>query len=282
MEMQETTAETQSVSKVSPPSVLATDLDGTLIPLDNDATNRRDLARLRSHFASSDYTLVFVTGRHLQSAQQAITEFDLPAPDWIICDVGTTICQSDGSGGFRSVEGYESQLTRLTESLSLEAVRTALTPLTGLRLQEPEKQGRFKLSYYADQSELASLTQQVADRITDLPYSMISSIDPFNGDGLIDLLPRGASKAYALQWWAAEAGRSETDLVFAGDSGNDLAALTAGYRTIVVGNANASVVDATRLAHRKAGWSDRLHLAKANATSGVLEGCRFHGLIADA
>ncbi|WP_417747779.1 HAD-IIB family hydrolase [Rosistilla oblonga] len=268
--------------QLSPPNVLATDLDGTLIPLNDDATNRRDLARLRSHFESSDRTLVFVTGRHLQSAQQAIADFDLPIPDWIICDVGTTICKSDGSGNFLSVEGYEARLAQLTEGLSQEAVRTALTPLTGLRLQEPEKQGRFKLSYYADQPELASLTQQVADRIATLPYSMISSVDPFNGDGLIDLLPQGASKAYALQWWAAETGRSATDLIFAGDSGNDLAALTAGYRTIVVGNADASVVDATRLAHRKAGWSDRLHLAKACATSGVLEGCRFHGLLADA
>ncbi|QDS89448.1 Mannosylfructose-phosphate phosphatase [Rosistilla ulvae] len=263
----------------TPPTVLATDLDGTLIPLDDCEGNRRDLLRLRQHFASTDATLVFVTGRHLQSAQQAIADFDLPAPDWIICDVGSTICQSLGSGRFVSVEGYESCLENLSDGIPLETVRQTLQSIAGLRLQEPEKQGRFKLSYYADQADLSALAQQIADRIGELPFSMITSVDPFNGDGLIDLLPKGTSKAFALRWWAEHVGRSETELIFAGDSGNDLAALTAGYRAIVVGNADASVVEATRSAHRESGWTDRLVVTDQKATSGVLEGCRFFGLI---
>ncbi|QDV69876.1 Mannosylfructose-phosphate phosphatase [Rosistilla carotiformis] len=261
------------------PTVLATDLDGTLIPLEGNPANRRDLLRLHNHFESADATLVFVTGRHLESARQAITDFQLPCPDWIVCDVGSTICRSSGDGRFESVAPYEACLDKLADGVSLADVHAALKSIDGLRLQESEKQGRFKLSYYADQAVLPTVTQQVGARISELPYSMISSVDPFNGDGLIDLLPRGTSKAFALQWWTEHVGREATDLIFAGDSGNDLAALTAGYRAIVVGNASDAVVQAARAAHRDAGWTDRLHVAREVATSGVLEGCRFHGLI---
>lgn len=261
------------------PTVLATDLDGTLIPLGDSEPNRRDLACLRTHFKSTDATLVFVTGRHLASAQQAIDEFELPVPDWIICDVGSTICCVSTTGRFESVVDYENCLATRTAGVTLENVRDALRPIAGLRLQEPEKQGRFKLSYYTDQAALSNLAGEVAGCVDGLPYSIISSIDPFNGDGLIDLLPAGVSKAFALHWWTQHTQRRATDLIFAGDSGNDLAALTAGYRTIVVGNASDEVVRETQQAHAKNGWTDRLHLAQGFATSGVLEGCRAHGLI---
>ena len=111
------------------------------------------------------------------------------------------------------------------------------------------------------------------------PYSMIHSVDPFNGDGLIDLLPQDVSKAHALSWWVEHVGVAPGGIVFAGDSGNDLAALSAGYQAIVVGNADRSVAQQAQEAHESAGFSDRLYLAEAPATSGVLEGCRWYGLV---
>lgn len=111
------------------------------------------------------------------------------------------------------------------------------------------------------------------------PYSLIHSIDPFNGDGLIDLLPRGVSKAFALSWWSRHVGISHEAVVYAGDSGNDLAAFTAGYRTIVVGNAARSLCKQVRDSHEQAGWRDLLFVAQAHATSGVLAGCKMFGLI---
>ena len=99
-------------------------------------------------------------------------------------------------------------------------------------------------------------------------------VDPFTGEGLIDFLPQGVSKDYALRWWVEHTGRDEQTILFAGDSGNDLAALTAGYRSIVVANADESVAQAVSDAHQNAGWEDRLFLAQKPATSGVLEGLR--------
>ena len=73
--------------------------------------------------------------------------------------------------------------------------------------------------------------------------------------------------------------RPSRSVIFAGDSGNDLAAFNAGYKTIFVGNAADSIVDKVQEARRCAGWSDRLYHASRHATSGVLEGVQ-HFLIA--
>jgi hypothetical protein len=55
------------------------------------------------------------------------------------------------------------------------------------------------------------------------------------GNGLIDLLPTNVSKAHALAWWVDHARMMPDSIVFASDSGKELAALTAGYRAILVG-----------------------------------------------
>ena len=48
------------------PRVLATDLDGTLIPLEGDARNVEDLETLAERFERSGWSLVFATGRPLK------------------------------------------------------------------------------------------------------------------------------------------------------------------------------------------------------------------------
>jgi HAD superfamily hydrolase (TIGR01484 family) len=256
--------------------VLATDLDGTLIPLEGNQQNRDDLQILGTQVVRRNVTLVFVTGRHLDSVLGAIDEFRLPQPGWVICDVGTSLFKRVVSGTFEPVEAYQQHQDEIITSMPIFALRDLLRPIEGLRLQEEEKQGRFKLSFYAraaDLGELVARIQQVLDR-ADAPYSFIHSIDPFNGDGLIDLLPANVSKAHALSWWVQHTGRRLEDIVFAGDSGNDLAALTAGYRTILVGNADRELTEEVQTAHRRARWDNRLCLTRGKATSGVLEGCR--------
>ena len=107
------------------------------------------------------------------------------------------------------------------------------------------------------------------------PFWTIDSVDPFNGDGLIDFLPKGVSKAYALRWLAEHQQWPHESVVFAGDSGNDLAALSEGFLAIVVGNADRQVAREAESAHARAGWRRRLYLAEKGATSGVLEGCQW-------
>ena len=260
--------------------ILATDLDGTLIPLEGNRRNREDLQVLTTQLRLRNVTLVFVTGRHLDSVSAAIDEFRLPQPDWIICDVGTSLFRRAHTGTWEPVDAYWQHQDEIVRALPISALREQLKPIEGLRLQEQEKQGRFKLSFYANAANLDSLVHQIQQELdhSAAPYSIVHSVDPFNGDGLIDLLPATVSKAHALSWWVNHTGRNPEDIVFAGDSGNDLAALTAGYRAILVGNADRELAQQVQAAHSQAGWADRLYLAHGQATSGVLEGCRNFGL----
>jgi len=262
-------------------SVLATDLDGTFIPLAGNEENVADLRLLEKEFAERGVILMYVTGRHFELTSQAIEEHRLPQPDWLICDVGTSIYHRPGSGYLEPVSAYRDQLDAIIAPLPIGELRETLKSIEGLRLQEEEKQGPFKLSYYAEAAQLKDLVRQIEKKLTavEAPYSVISSVDPFRGEGLIDLLPEGVSKAYALAWWVDFCQHQHEAVVFAGDTGNDFAALTAGYRAIVVGNADRAVAHAVYERHREQGWENRLFLAERHATSGVLEGCRWFGLL---
>lgn len=262
------------------PSILAADLDGTLIPLEGNEANRAALARIAESVATRQITLVYVTGRHVASVRRAITEHALPRPHWIICDVGSTMYEQRSDGTFAEEGAYRERLESICSARLLIELRDEFLEISALQLQEEEKQGRFKLSYYIARSELRAAVTQIEERLEHIgaPCSLISSIDPFTGDGLIDVLPRDISKAYALQWWSEHHSFERTEIVFAGDSGNDLAALVAGYRTILVGNADPDLARQVAEEHHRQRWTDRLFLAADVATSGVLSGCQQFGL----
>lgn len=250
--------------------------------------------------------LVYVTGRHRESVWRVTRERQLPQPRWLICDVGTTLLQAATSTpsvgqsavnrstqsclsrepkaasiSYQSVLAYEEQLERLSAGISADQIAEQLPTPAGLTRQEPEKQGRFKLSFYCEARRLDEHHAWLAawlDRQS-LAYQIVSSVDPFNQDGLIDLLPRGCDKAAALQWWLQYTRRSAASLVYAGDSGNDLAALTGQFRAIVVGNAAPALVAQVQAVHARRGTLEQLYVAQAAATAGVLEGCRWFQLL---
>lgn len=256
--------------------VLATDMDGTFIPLSGHEQNRQDLRTIVDELDRLNVALVYVTGRHFELVIDAIESERLPRPPWMICDVGASIYRRD-ENGYMLLDSYSEHLAELVGPFGRDEV-TRLVPVSNdLRLQEEEKQMRFKISYYCDADRINVHKQAITDQLEkeNAPYRIIASVDPFNGNGLIDLMPVGVSKAYALQWWAEETERERQSIVFSGDSGNDIAALTAGYRSIVVGNADKSVSQAVERFYQSAGWEDRFIIAKAHATSGVLEGFRY-------
>ena len=256
--------------------MLATDMDGTFIPLEGSAQNQRDLRVLEQELKRHKIALMYVTGRHLELVLEVIQQEDLPRPPWLICDVGASIYQLDSSSRYVPLEAYVQQLQKLLDGWTRQELVDRLSPIGEIRLQETEKQTPFKISYYCDAPQLESLAMHVRQRLSELsaPFNLIASVDPFSGSGLIDLLPTGVSKAYALDWWVKHERMSPQSIVFAGDSGNDLAALTAGYRSIVVGNADPSVVAAAKRSHLDAGWIKRLATPTGHATTGVLEGLR--------
>ena len=271
------------------PGLLATDLDGTLLPLQSSKyrDDHRDCLRLLCRLASAkELAIVFVTGRHLASILEAMNEQQLPTPECIICDVGSSIYVRENDS-YQLVEEYSDHLAMAAGGIDTVALERLLQDLCQqndrfeLRKQEDAKQGRFKLSYYCSGKYLNDATEVLQSILTaqDLSFGIVSSLDPFVGGGLIDLMPLGTNKANAVRWWcnrqAIETGR----IVFSGDSGNDLAALTADFRAIVVGNASKSLIEDVRRHHEEAGTMNRVFFASKEATAGVVQGCRHFGLI---
>lgn len=259
-------------------SMLATDMDGTLIPLpEAKSENTEDLQLLKDLIQCREIRLAYVTGRHRKSVEQAIREFNLPVPEFLVCDVGTTILQYRKSrGGFEDWPHYACHLHSIVADQTVETVRELCFDIRGLQAQEPEKQGPFKVSFYCERKQLTPIVDVIVHRLTraDSKWSVISSVDPFNGQGLIDVLPLGVSKAFALDYLARKNELPSSSIIFCGDSGNDMAALTAGFRSVVVGNAPEELKSAVRSLHQKKGWNNRLFIAQRYATSGVIEGVR--------
>lgn len=264
-------------------NVLATDLDGTLIPFANQTQQQAALQWLHENHHAHSIGLVFVTGRNFHSVQEAITQFQLPIPDWIICNVGASIYQRTASGEFQVSRAYETTLDQIVSHLPISNLAAGFSSHPAMRLQREGNQTRHKLSYIAAADLLPALEIELQNHLQALaaPYSLITSVDPFDGDGMIDFLPQNVSKAFALDWWTQTNNVSPAQIVFAGDSGNDLAALIAGYRTILVGNADLTLAKKVHAAHRNYSGGAKFFAARQHATAGVLEGCRWFGLFPD-
>jgi sucrose-6F-phosphate phosphohydrolase len=268
------------------PSVLATDLDGTLIPLPDSPDNLADLERLKKALAKAKTKtkLVFATGRHFESAMQAIKQYSLPTPEWIVCDVGSAIYKyvgEHGSGDFEVFSIYEAHLEENSGGVDRAAIENTLFTIEGLEMQPPDHQQRFKISYRTTADLVNQIVDDANGRLEQagLPYHCVGSLDPFMNCGLLDVMPLGVSKAYALLWLSTHADFRPDEVIYSGDSGNDLAALESGFRAIIVANGSEGLEAKVKASLNERGLSDRLFVAKSTATSGVLEGCRHFGLL---
>lgn len=222
-----------------PAGLLASDLDGTLIPPVDCAEAASYLERTRTWLTTwqgAGGIVAYVSGRYYGLARRAVTDDGLPPPDWWVCNVGTEIYAGDGTfdRGW-----YE----RLGTPLAMDALWANLPALPGLVEQESEKQGPHKLSYYADRPLEPAEREAVrrAARAVREDLILIHSVEEETGRALIDLIPGTAGKAAAVLYLMERMGIDPSTTAFAGDSGNDLDALVSGVGGILVGNASEAV-----------------------------------------
>lgn len=263
--------------------LLCSDLDRTLLPngLQPESPQARPLLRRLSQHP--DVILAYVSGRHLALIEAAIAHYDLPRPAFAVGDVGTSIYRPDG-GDWRLWERWSEHIAPDWAGHSREDLERLFADLDGIAPQEAEKQGRFKLSYYADADiDHAALCALMQARLQEagVRASVIWSVDETSMTGLLDVLPAAATKLGAVRFLMAELGIAEVDALFAGDSGNDLPVLTSGLPAVLVANATAEV---RAQALRQAPANGRLYCAdggflgmNGNYAAGVLEGlAHFH------
>lgn len=271
---------------MTPSLLLCTDLDRTLIP--NGEPEESPLARplFRRLVERPDVTLAYVSGRHLGLLQDAIREYDLPVPDYAIGDVGTTLYKTADDDWAPSPE-WSQEIAPDWAGLTRDELADALADIGGLRLQEAEKQNTFKLSYYAPATiDTQGLRTHVSARLSEMGVcaSLIWSVDDLTGDGLFDILPERATKLHAIEFLARLLGVSPQNMLFSGDSGNDLPVLASEIPSVLVNNARPEVKREALEQAEATGQSSRLYLAQGGAfgmngnyAAGIIEGVtHFH------
>ena len=257
-------------------NLLASDLDGTLIPA-GDATSDGAAFRRRM-LAAPHVALAYVTGRHFALALEGIRAAGLPDPSFLAGDVGTTIHVRSGAG-WRRDESYRARMQEALGGVRMEDLRTRLEGL-GLDLQAPDRQAEFKLSFTFDAHRgEADVEAQVLDRIAGEAVRTVVSRDAEKGEGLLDLLPAGVAKDTAVRHLRDRLGITDDDVLFAGDSGNDRDALLGGWHAVLVGNAADDLRRELAAEAERCGLRHRLLLARASLAAGVLEACEEFGLI---
>lgn len=261
--------------------LLCSDLDRTILPNGFQEESRKARPLLRVLAAHPRVTLVYVSGRHQGLLRQAIQEFDIPTPDYAIGDVGTTIYEIiEGKWQLNMV--WHQEIVRNWHGKTNEMLIKMFDDLKDLKLQEAEKQHRFKLSYYlsmeADCDALLRVMRRRLDS-TNIYANIVWSIDEPRNLGLLDLLPQGVGKLSALRFLMKMTGFCEKRTIFAGDSGNDLDVLVSGLQSVLVKNAGHNVRQEAIARACQAAISDKLYIAQGgflgmngNYAAGVLEG----------
>jgi sucrose-6F-phosphate phosphohydrolase len=261
--------------------LLCTDLDRTLMPNGPlpESPGARD--KFNELVASPDIVLVYVTGRDQHLVEDAVTEYHLPLPAYVIADVGSTIFQIE-QGGWQQLETWEQMISPDWMGRTHDDMRLLFSELPHLKLQEASKQNTFKLSYYLPldidhQTLMCAMHEILFEK--QIKASLIWSVDEVDDIGLLDVLPTSASKRHAIEYLMDQLGFELSNTVFAGDSGNDLAVLTSPIKSILVANARNEVRHCAQQQALNLGQMDALYFARGgflgmngNYAAGVLEG----------
>lgn len=261
--------------------LLCSDLDRTLLPNGPQQESPEARPRLRKLAAHPRMVVAYVSGRHEALLQEAIREYALPVPDYAIGDVGTTVYEISG-GQWHPWPAWAEEIASDWQGLQWHDLNALLKDIEPLTLQESSKQNTFKLSYYTAQNiDRPSLLKRVQERLDRYAVraSIIWSLDELNGIGLLDVLPKHATKLHAIQFLMERQGFALHQMVFAGDSGNDLPVLTSGLQAVLVKNASLEVRQEALARIEAIGRRERLYLAaggflgmNGNYAAGVLEG----------
>lgn len=261
--------------------LICTDLDRTLLPNGRQPESPGARAAFARLVARPEVTLAYVSGRHRELVKDAIREYDLPSPDWVIGDVGTTIYRV-GNGEWLHWQEWEQDIATAWHGLTADDLRPLFSDLPGLRLQEESKQNRYKLSYYLPlQIDLNALQQTMQQRLEtrQAASSLIYSVDEATSTGLLDVLPARATKLHAVEFLMQQQGFAYAETVFAGDSGNDLPVLSSAVPSVLVANADSEVIEQAESQSRQQGTTAAFYLARGgflgmngNYSAGIIEG----------
>jgi sucrose-phosphate synthase len=236
--------------------LMITDIDNTLI---GDQDN---LYRLLEILEKNRRNLAWgvATGRSLELTLEAMTEYNIPMPDILICSVGTEMYYGPD---LRMDKGWQTHISHMWKP---ESIKQTLKAFDALVFQEAEGQRSHKISYYLDNKD--NILQHITEALENnkLRCQIIYSHGQF-----LDILPHRASKGKAVNYLQYKYEFLPRYVMVAGDSGNDEDMLEGKTRGLIVGN------HSDELNHLKN--KPRIYFAQAEYAAGIIEGLHHYGII---
>lgn len=240
----------------APRMMLATDLDGTFLA--GSGEDRQQLYGLVDRHP--EISLVFVTGRGLESVMPLLADPTVPRPDYVICDVGATV-----------VDGHNLlPLQPLQAAIDARwpgehVVADALAGFDALVRQDVPQERRC--SYFCEPGQLAPIRREIESVAQSLGCSVLYSADRY-----LDILPPDTDKGRTLAALADHLGLAHERVLVAGDTLNDLSMYVAGFKGVCVGGSEPALIEATLQ------LANALH-AQAPGCGGILEAIDHFDLI---
>ncbi len=270
-----------AIEEKTPTVLLCCDLDRTLIPNGSQPESSQARPLFRQLCAHPALHLALVTGRHLQLVTEAIDQWQLPLPQFIIGDVGTSIYTRE-EGHWRHWNHWPGEIGPDWGGMTHQDITTELADISAITLQPEEQQGIFKVSYQVDLNVNRDILEaELLRRLWGLGVDarLVWSFDEMAGILLLDILPSSASKLHAIEFLGQQCGYAKERTVFAGDSGNDLEVLGSHIHAVLVANAHQDVQEEAQHSAAASDLSDTLYVAQGgflgmngNYSAGVLEG----------
>ena len=236
--------------------VLICDVDHTLVG------NRDSLARLLEQLAGDKEHVGFgiATGRYLESTLKTLKDWSITGIDFLITSVGSEIYYNTS----RRLIADGVWARHINHRWQPQAVRDVLKGLPGIRLQPPEEQRDYKISYFYDPDKAPRIRDIVRRlRQADLHVNVIYSHQAY-----LDVLPIRASKGSAVRYLASKWGFHPDRVLVAGDAGSDEDMLSGDTLGVVVGN-HSPELDKLR-------GRDRIYFAEGECAAGILEGMDYY------
>jgi sucrose-phosphate synthase len=233
-----------------------TDIDNTLIGDDDSLQRLLDLLEENRHRLAWGVA----TGRSVGLTLDAMTEYNIPIPDVLICSVGTEIFYGPD---LRLDKGWQQHISYRWQP---EKIKQVLGAVEFLTFQEAEGQRSHKISYYmADDYDYLAWVYHVLDEAR-LRCEVIYSHGQF-----LDILPIRASKGKAIDYVMDKFGFPPRFVMVSGDSGNDEDMLLGQTRGLVVGNYAQEL--------EKLKGKPRIYFSREPYAAGIIDGLHHFGMV---
>jgi sucrose-phosphate synthase len=236
---------------------IISDLDGTLI----DGKNEEGLKELKQWMTEHKDKIVFgvASGRNKEITHEALITHGINNADIMICSAGSEIYYSNK---FIPDNGFESHIDYQWKR---DELQKALEKFKGIRLQEPEAQWPYKLSYYVnndfDEDDIANLYKFLDDRKLRAKLLLTEN-------HCLDILPFRAGKGNAVHYLSYKWKIPPENFITAGNSGNDIDMLKGKAKGIVVANHSPEMEQLKK--------SKNIYFASKALAAGVLEGINHY------